>query len=171
MSDQGKFINTYIDTIISTLNEMLASNLQLKTQVKMSSDMLIEKDEHIARLTANIDSFNANQSDYNQTVQTNIQEISDLKSQISKLQQDLESALNKASHVESLLQQVNDMKNNIKNNDAASQNKIAEMEKIIESKEKEIETLRNRKAKSLNKSIDITELNKTIDVVRDKDDF
>lgn len=171
MSDQGKFINTYIDTIVSTLHEMLSNNLQLKTQIKISGDMLIEKDEHITRLTATIDEFNQNQSNSNQTIQTNNQEISDLRNQLSRLQHDLEVAQGKSTHVDSLLQQIVDMKNDIKAKDSALLGKTIEMEKALQDKEKEIEKLKVKKAKSLTKPIETIELNKTTDVVKEKDDF
>jgi len=171
MSDQGKFINTYIDTIISTLHEMLNNNLQMKTQIKISGDMLTEKDEHIARLTATIDEFNQNQSNSSQTIQTNNQEISDLRNQVSRIQQDLQAAQSKASHVDSLLQQVVDMKNEIKNRDVLLETKTQEFEKVIADKNAEIEKLKVKKVKSLAKVIETPELNKVSSTKEKDDDF
>ena len=66
MSDQGKFINTYIDVLIGTIHETLNSTFQLKTQLKIANDLLAEKDDllkseaiqkAVKQATANLSNF------------------------------------------------------------------------------------------------------------------
>lgn len=179
MSDQGKFINTYIDVIIGTVHETLNSNLQLKTQLKISADLLAEKDEQISRLSAEkddeikryqsiIDGINKNKEDFSAAVQNNQSEIENLKAQLSKNQQECETYKSKASHTDALLQQIVSMKQEVRNRDII----IAEKEKeLADIKAKENE-LRVKKTKTVVKSLEAAELNNVKDtVLKSKDDF
>ena len=44
MSDSNKFVNSYIETCMNTLQENLANIVQLKTQLKLANDLIAEKD-------------------------------------------------------------------------------------------------------------------------------
>lgn len=213
MSEQSKFINTYIDVIIGTVHEKTNSILQLKTQLKVSSDLLADKDEQIARITSEkdqeieklkseIEKIQNNATDYTGTIQNHLREIENLKSQLSKNNQEFEALKNKAAHTDSLLQQVVAMKQEIKNRDAIINEKeatiiqknniindkdaiiaqknslINEKETLISTKEQELEELRQRevdqkpkKAKPTSKSMDLTEINKVLELQKQKDDF
>jgi predicted RNase H-like nuclease (RuvC/YqgF family) len=168
MSDQGKFINTYIDVIIGTVHETLNSNLQLKTQLKLSNDLLAEKDAEIKKYQSIIDDMNKNKEDFSAAVQTNQSEIENLKSQLSRNQQECETYKSKASHTDALLQQIVSMKQEVRNRDII----IAEKEKeLADIKAKENE-LRVKKTKTVVKSLEAAELNNVKDnVLKSKDDF
>lgn len=148
MSDQGKFINTYIDVMVGTIHEMMNSTLQLKTQMKVSADLLAEKDKQISsfvaekeeivkRYEAIIASNSNDKTSFDATIQSNQNEINNLKSQLIKAQQELDPLRNKASHTDSLLQQIVAMKQEIKNRDAI----IAEKDNQLLEKDKEITNL------------------------------
>lgn len=185
MSEQSKFINTYIDVIIGTVHEKTNSILQLKTQLKVTNDLLSEKDEQIVRITSEkneeieklkseILRIQNNTNDYTGTIQSNLREIDSLKSQISKNNQEIEALRNKAAHTDSLLQQIVAMKQEIKNRDAT----IAQKNDIILEKEKELEELKTKeveqktkKSKPASRSMDLTEINKILELQKQKDDF
>lgn len=199
MSEQSKFINTYIDVIIGTVHEKTNSILQLKTQLKVSSDLLADKDEQIARISSEkdqeieklkseIQKIQNNANDYTGTIQSHLREIENLKSQLSKNNQEIEALRNKAAHTDSLLQQVVSMKQDIKNRDAIINEKeatiiqknniISEKEALISTKEREIEELKQKeveqklkKPKPASKSMDLTEINKVLELQKQKDDF
>ena len=50
MSDSNKFVNSYIETCMNTLQENLASIVQLKTQLKLANDLIAEKDAVIGNM-------------------------------------------------------------------------------------------------------------------------
>lgn len=188
MSDQGKFINTYIDVMVGTIHELMNSSLQMKTQLKMSADMLAEKDKQIGDIVGEKDKVIADllaekqsiisvyesrlanndseKSDTNAKLQSNKQELDNLRSQLTKIQQDVEPLRSKASHADSLLQQIVVMKQEIKSRD-----------EIISQKNKEIEelTTKPKKTKTATKLLDVLEaahINNVKDTLsKNKDDF
>ena len=117
MSDPNKFINTYIDTTIATLHEYVGSSIQLKTQLKLANDLLVEKDVTIAQLTGEIENiknnFSTNQ-DNNETVRVALLSCQEKL----KIAEESHNAISsKVSHMDTLLKQLTDMKNEIKTRD------------------------------------------------------
>ena len=53
MSDQGKYINHYVDNAVGMLHEYISQILQLRTQVKVQADLIQEKENQIAELKQN----------------------------------------------------------------------------------------------------------------------
>ena len=45
MSDSNKFVNTYIEVAVGTVHELLNQVLQLKTEARITSDLVSEKDQ------------------------------------------------------------------------------------------------------------------------------
>lgn len=139
MSDPNKFINTYIDTTIATLHEFMGSSLQLKTQLKLANDLLIERDATITQLTSEKDTAleklisekdvqlsrltseleNINNSFSATQDNTETMKIALLSCQDKlKIAEESHSAIaSKVSHMDTLLKQLADMKNEIKNRD------------------------------------------------------
>lgn len=211
MSDQGKFINTYIDVMVGTIHELMNSSLQLKTQLKISADLLAEKDKQIGDISAEkersfdaiagekdkviadllaekesliksyesrITNSNNEKSDIDSKLQSNKQELDSLRSQLTKIQQEVEPLRSKASHADSLLQQIVVMKQEIRNRDVV----IADKDRIISEKNKEIEELKTKdlevkpkKSKTVSKLFDVLEtaqINNVKDTLsKNKDDF
>ena len=93
MSDQNKFVNTYIDTIIATVHEQTNSLLQLKAQTKVLGDLLLEKDQVILSLTQQLENSN-----------TDASELVALRNECASLR-------TKASHIDTFASQVAQMKN------------------------------------------------------------
>lgn len=104
--DQSKFINTYIETVMNSLIENVKVNLQLQTQVKVNEFVVAEKDQIIASLTQQI---NEN------TV------AEDWKVKYEAAETNYSAILGKLSHMDTLLNQMNEMKKIIAEKDAQIQ--------------------------------------------------
>jgi len=128
MSDPNKFINTYIDTTIATLHEYVGSSLQLKTQLKLANDLLIERDATITQLITEKDATVAQLTGEIQNISNNFTTTQDdtetMKAALLSCQDKLKIAeeshtaiSSKVSHMDTLLKQLTDMKQEIKNRD------------------------------------------------------
>lgn len=120
MVDQGKFINTYIDTIVNSLLEYVKSNLQLQTQVKVSELVIAEKDQIIAGLQQQIN-------------ENKVAEDWRVKFEASK--SNYAAMQSKLSHMDTLLKQVADMKKIILEKDAEIE-ELKSPKKVINTKAK-----------------------------------
>ena len=114
MVDQNQFINTYIDIIISSLQDYIKANLQLQTQVKVNSFVVADKDRIIADLNS-------------QLSENKIAE--DWKIKYEAAETNYNNILGKVRHMDLLLTQVTEMKKEILSKDAT----IASLEKELES--------------------------------------
>ena len=128
MSDPNKFINTYIDTTIATLHEYVGSSLQLKTQLKLANDLLLERDAAISKLTdekdAAVSRLTSEIESINNSFSTNQDNTETMKAALLSCQDKLRIAeeshsaiSSKVSHMDTLLKQLSDMKNEIKTRD------------------------------------------------------
>lgn len=111
--DQNKFINTYIDVVVSSLLEYVKTNLQLQTQVKVHEFVIGEKDQIIADLTRQLSE--------NKTAE-------DWKIKYEAAETNYSAALSKLNHMNVLMGQIADMKQQILTRDA----KIALLEQELE---------------------------------------
>ena len=121
MSDQNKFVNTYIDTIIAMVHEQTNSILQLKTQTKVLGDLVLEKDQIILSLTQQLENNNKDAS-----------ELVALRNECAALR-------NKASHVDTFANQVAKMKTQIIEKDKEIST-LSSPKKQINTKSKEVPT-------------------------------
>ena len=139
MSDPNKFINTYIDTTIATLHEYVGSSLQLKTQLKLANDLLVEKDATIAqltdekdtslsrlinekdaelaRLTSELENINNNFSTTQDDAETTKAALFSCRDKLKIAEESHNAISSKVSHMDTLLKQLSDMKNEIKTRD------------------------------------------------------
>ena len=128
MSDPNKFINTYIDTTIATLHEFMGSSLQLKTQLKLANDLLVEKDTTItqltnekdaavARLTSEIENINSNFSNTQDNTETMRASLLSCQDKLRIAEESHSAISSKVSHMDTLLKQLTDMKTEIKTRD------------------------------------------------------
>ena len=117
MSDPNKFINTYIDTTIATLHEYVGSSLQLKTQLKLANDLLIEKDAELSRLTSEIENINSNFSNTQDNTETMRAALLSCQDKLRIAEESHGAISSKVSHMDTLLKQLTDMKNEIKTRD------------------------------------------------------
>ena len=97
--DQNRYINAYVDIVIGQLHEMLSSNLQLKTQNKLANEIIQEKDNLIGELQNKINA-----------VQNNDNDVQKAKEQAKHWEDSYHTMLAKTSHMDTLLNQVRDMK-------------------------------------------------------------
>lgn len=116
--DQSKFINTYIETVMNSVIENVKLNLQLQTQIKVNEFVVAEKDQIIASLTQRI---NENKV------------AEDWKVKYESAETNYNAILGKLSHMDSLL------------------NQVREMKKIIAKKDAQIEELKSGKKLKTNK--------------------
>jgi predicted RNase H-like nuclease (RuvC/YqgF family) len=155
MSDQNKFINTYIDNAVGLIHEQVTNIIHLKTQLKLSQDALAEKDGVIEALNSKIVELEENSKK---------KSINDLEYQkaltnAASWEQSYNTMVNKVSHMNTLMKQIADMKNQLKDKDF------------------EIENLKNKKKKPpVKKQINKTDTPVLVTLIDDdkndsKDDF
>ena len=137
--DQNKFINTYIDVSINSLLEYVKTNLQLQTQIKVHEFVVGEKDEIIAELKRQLNE--------NKTAE-------DWKTKYEAAESNYSAVMNKLNHMNALMNQIADMKQQILTRDA----KIALLEQELEST-KDTKKVINTKVKKK----DETKSEKTLD--------
>ena len=128
MSDANKFVNAYIDLTVSQLHEYLNNLLQVKAQLKVSNDLLSEKDAIIAKLTQDLE-----------TNKTDNQEIVKVRDQARKWEDAHNAMAGKVSHLETALAQIAQMKNEIIERD----NKIQSLQEALQASQQLIQSLQN----------------------------
>jgi chromosome segregation ATPase len=137
MSDPNKFINTYIDTTIATLHEYVGSSLQLKTQLKLANDLLIERDATIAQLTGEIQNISNNFTTTQDDTETMKAALLSCQDKLKIAEESHTAISSKVSHMDTLLKQLTDMKNEIKTRD----DQIASLNTVLVTKDTEIASL------------------------------
>lgn len=115
--DQNRYINAYVDIVIGQLHEMLSNNLQLKTQNRLANEIIQEKDNLIGDMQNQLNVAKNNDND----VQT-------AKEKAKQWEDSYHTMVNKVAHMETLLNQVKDMKTIILEKDKT----ILELQQNIE---------------------------------------
>ena len=160
MSDQNKFINTYIDNAIGLIHEQVTNILHLKTQLKLSQDALAGKDAEIEALNSKIveleDIIKQKDEQVNKT-SVDEKEYQRAISNANSWKTSYDAMVNKVSHMDTLLKQISDMKNRIKDKDYELSQKDIEIERL------KIEANSVSKKTSVKKSSTKKEINKTED--------
>ena len=134
--NDSKFVNSYIETCMNTLQENLSTIVQLKTQLKLANDFLAEKDAVIGNMLRELEAKANIENQYHAGMETN-----------RALNDELLGLRNKVTHLDTALRQV------------------AEMKTMILLKDKEIESLKNkepevvvkRKKKEVTEPVEISE--------------
>ena len=116
MSDQTKYINAYVDTAVGILHEQLNLFLQTKAQLKVANDIIQEKDAIIATLQNQL----ATKTDEFNITNHSLMEARHWESEYNSMK-------NKVSHMETLTNQLVDMKRMIQERDK----KIEELENPV----------------------------------------
>lgn len=115
--DQTKYVNSYIETLMATLQEYIVSQIQLKSQVKVLNETITEKDQVINDMTQRINNNTSIESEYHKAIKRN-----------QSLENENNELKNKTSHMDLLAQQLNSFKSTIIEKDA----KIIELQSQIE---------------------------------------
>lgn len=132
MSDPNKFINTYIDTAIATLHEYVGSSLQLKTQLKLANDLLIERDATIAQLSSEIENLRTNYSANQENSDSVKAELLSCQDRLRIAEESHAAIKNKLTHMDTLLNQVTEMKREIQLRDESISNKDIKIAELLE---------------------------------------
>jgi len=119
MSDANKYINAYVDHAVGMLHENVNLILQLKTQLKLATDLNSEKDSLIGRLGQELETAKQD-NDIIRKLNDDIKLLQDTNDRLAKEQNHLHTALN----------QIAEMKRMINDRDT----KIAELESKISKK-------------------------------------
>lgn len=126
MTDQNAYINAYVDNSVGMLHEYVTMVLQLKTQLKVTSDMVAEKETTISSLNEEVERIKGELNSYKSKIGDNNQLINQSKADAIKWEKEYNEMKNKVSLVDNLTSQMNEMK------------------KIILEKDKEIVLLNNK---------------------------
>ena len=125
MSDQNAFINNYIDVIIGTTHEQLSSIFQLKTKLKMTDDLIREKDGIISSLETELESTKKS-NEINSVENNSLSSEIEIHKTNAKIWEESYTAMkNKVSHMDTMANQLNEFKQQIlvKNNEIDRLNK------------------------------------------------
>lgn len=156
--DQNKFINTYVDHAIGMVHENISLILQLKTQLKLSQELIVEKDQTIKNLETEL-----------QTNRSDSSELDKHRENARVWEESYNAMRQKISHMDTLVKQISDMKNMIHDKDRV----ITEKDSTINNLNAEIELLKNPPKVILNrkKKTDTSDLVLKEDYTEKKDDF
>ena len=145
MIDQNAFINTYIDVIINSIQEYLKSSLQLQTQIKVNELVIANKDQIISSLTQQI---NENKV------------AEDWKVKYESAEHNYAEAMNKLSHMDTLLNQLSDMKKTIIKKDEEIAELKCKLSNNKTSKTSETKVINTKEKKKVEEPVkkDITEI-------------
>ena len=113
MSDSNAFINAYVDNSVGMLHEYVTQVLQLKTQLKVTSDMVAGKDATISSLQEQIDAVTSELEQYRNQVGTSNEQVNKSRADAIKWEQEYNEMKNKLSHMDTLTSQMNEMKKQI----------------------------------------------------------
>jgi D-aminopeptidase len=98
MSDvTNKYVNAYIDTSVGMINEYITKYIQVQAQLKVANDIIAEREGIINQLTSEITKIREESAKFNET--------------------EFIAMRNKLSHMDTLMQQMGQMKLLIKEKD------------------------------------------------------
>lgn len=123
MSDPNAYVNTFIDTSVGMLHEYLGQMLQLKTQIKLANDLIVEKDQQIASLLS---------------AKQELDELRILRDKYTELEKNFHAVSTKASHFDSMIGQVNQLKQDlitVTNEKASLEAKLVDHESILKERD------------------------------------
>jgi predicted RNase H-like nuclease (RuvC/YqgF family) len=116
-------MNAYVDNAIGMIHENISNILQLKTQLRVSNEIIAEKDSVISSLNSQLENN-----------KTNIEETNLLRERVASLEQTNNSLVNQNSHLNTALNQIATMKKEIREKDSL----IAELQLKLSSPRKKI---------------------------------
>ena len=99
MTDQSAYVNAYLENTVAMLHDQLNQIIQLKTQVKLSENLLSQKDSKITELSSQITTTSATEK-----------EFAALKEKTRIAEDSHHALMNKVSHMEALQNQFNELK-------------------------------------------------------------
>lgn len=132
MSDTNAYVNAYIDNAIGMVHENVNIIIQLKTQLKIANDIILEKDGIIGSLNIQLQS--------NKNITDELSHYREVARQAEEAHKNISS---KVSHMETALAQISQMKSEIKQRDST-------IEKLEKKLKQSIEPLKESPKKTIN---------------------
>jgi chromosome segregation ATPase len=103
MSDPQKYINAYVDHAMGMIHDQVSTILQLRTQLRLATEIVPEKDALIASLQEQLDECKNTASGLTKSVEKSVEEADNIKASY-------EAIKNKVSHMDALTSQMNEIK-------------------------------------------------------------
>lgn len=97
--DDQKFMNAYVDNAVGTIHEYINVILQLKTKLKIASDIVLEKDEMMNSLRAELE-----------RQKHSGEELTEANRNAKSWEEQYNSMKSKVAHMDTLSNQYNDLK-------------------------------------------------------------
>ena len=144
MSDTNKYVNIYIETVSEYAHEYFNSMMQLKTQLRVATDLIKEKDEVVAALNEKLEIEKGKEQEANKA-------LSDAKA----WEEQYNSMKGRTSNYDVLTDQYNELKKVLVSKNEEIQRISSELEttkKNVSEKQEQITTL-EKEVKELNKKI------------------
>ena len=110
MSDSNAYINAYVDNSVGMLHEYVTMVLQLKTQLKVTGDMVAVKDATITSFQEELDRVRAELDSTKSKLGNNNEQVNQSRADAIKWEQEYNEMKNKVSHMDTLTSQMNEMK-------------------------------------------------------------
>lgn len=111
--DQTKFLNTYIDVILSTTHEQINLIVQLKTNLRIAEDNIKELSTHIENIEKEKQELIERINSEVRTSADRDEAVKKLNERIDVLSGELDGYKQKASHVDTFAQQITILKNEL----------------------------------------------------------
>ena len=110
MSDQNKYINTYVDVTVGTVHELLNQVLQLKTEARLANDLVSERDQVISALQNEKEQIVSNLQEEQERNRVDHEQVNQANQQARGWESEVNSLKHKADNYDVLVNQFNDLK-------------------------------------------------------------
>jgi regulator of replication initiation timing len=121
MSDQNKYINTYIDIALGTVHDYLNTLLQTKTELRIANDLVSERDQVISALQTELEQEKSYHT-----------ELDDARSNAVKWENEVNNLKNSVANFDTLTNQYNTLKQAIIDRDHENSRLKVENEQLKE---------------------------------------
>ena len=105
----SEYINAYIDNTVGMIHENITTILQTRTQLKLASDAIAQKDNIISQLNSQTEQSNSQLSGQTEQLNELNLESERLKEEIGSLRQTNQDLTSRVSHLDTLSNQVNEI--------------------------------------------------------------
>lgn len=139
MNEQQKYVNAYVDNAMGMIHEQTSTILQLKSQLRIATEVVTEKDSMISFLQQQLEECKEAASGLTKSVEES-----------NTLRTSYEGLKNKVSHMDALTSQLNDIKHSL----LSKNSEVENLTILLAEKQDEIDRLTNKiptSKKSINK--------------------
>lgn len=140
MSDQSKYVNTFIENSVGMIHEYVSLVLQLKTQAKLAEDMLADRNAIVSSLEQQVNEFRTelenSRSELSRTITHSNEQVNQSRADSSKWENEYNAMKARVEHLDTFANQVNEMKQ-----------MLIDKNKEIEDLQKKIDNLSKKQTK------------------------